>query len=46
MEMNSFIESKQIQPSIDQVFSFNEAPDAFEYLQSAKHFGKVVIAVK
>lgn len=46
MEMNSFIESKQIQPSIDQVFSFDEAPDAFEYLQSAKHFGKVVIAVK
>jgi NADPH:quinone reductase-like Zn-dependent oxidoreductase len=46
IEMNSFIESKQIQPSIDQVFSFDEAPDAFEYLQSAKHFGKVVIAVK
>jgi NADPH:quinone reductase-like Zn-dependent oxidoreductase len=44
--MNSFIESKQIQPSIDQVFSFDEAPSAFEYLQSAKHFGKVVIAVK
>ncbi|MFN9419010.1 MAG: zinc-dependent alcohol dehydrogenase family protein [Pirellula sp.] len=46
IEMNAFIESKQIQPSIDQVFSFDDAPSAFEYLQSAKHFGKVVIALK
>lgn len=46
IEMNAFIESKQIQPSIDQVFSFDYAPSAFEYLQSAKHFGKVVIALK
>ena len=46
IEMNAFIESKQIQPSIDQVFPFDEAPNAFEYLQSAKHFGKVVISVR
>lgn len=43
-EMNAFIESKKMQPTIDRVFAFEDAPKAFEYLQSAKHFGKVVIA--
>jgi NADPH:quinone reductase-like Zn-dependent oxidoreductase len=46
VEMNAFIEAMQLKPTIDQVFSFDNAPSAFEYLQSAKHIGKVVIAVK
>jgi NADPH:quinone reductase-like Zn-dependent oxidoreductase len=32
-------------PVIDQVFAFERAPDAFAYLASGAHFGKVVIRV-
>jgi NADPH:quinone reductase-like Zn-dependent oxidoreductase len=35
----------KIHPVIDSVFAFDEAPDAYKYLQSAKHFGKVVIKI-
>jgi NADPH:quinone reductase-like Zn-dependent oxidoreductase len=34
-----------IEPVIDRVFEFDEAPAAFEYLASAQHFGKVVIRI-
>jgi NADPH:quinone reductase-like Zn-dependent oxidoreductase len=42
--MNRFFEQKKIQPVIDRVFSFEDAPSAFEYLESGQHFGKVVIS--
>ncbi|HIA2402664.1 TPA: zinc-binding dehydrogenase, partial [Burkholderia contaminans] len=32
-------------PVVDRVFGFDEAPQAFAYLQSGQHFGKVVIGV-
>ncbi len=32
-------------PVIDKVFSFEEAVDAYAYLESQKHVGKVVILV-
>ena len=32
-----------VKPVIDQVFSFERAPDAFRSLQAAEHFGKIVI---
>ncbi|KAJ7055292.1 alcohol dehydrogenase superfamily protein [Mycena amicta] len=32
-------------PLVDKVFAFDEAKEAFEYLESQKHVGKVVIAV-
>jgi len=32
-------------PIIDKTFPFDDAAEAFRYLQSAKHFGKVVISV-
>ncbi|MFN7843001.1 MAG: zinc-binding dehydrogenase [Pirellula sp.] len=32
-----------MEPVIDRVFSFEQADAAFEYLYSAKHFGKVVV---
>jgi len=32
-------------PVIDQVFPFDEAPEAFAYLASRQHFGKVVIRI-
>lgn len=35
----------RLQPVIDRVFLFGEAPAAYEYLASGKHFGKIVIAV-
>ncbi len=41
--MNAFIEQHKMKPIIDRVFSFEEAPAAFAYLESGSHFGKVVI---
>lgn len=41
--MNAFIARHQLRPIIDRVFPFDEAPAAFEYLDSGSHFGKVVI---
>jgi len=42
--MNQFLEQNKIQPVIDRVFSFDDAPAAFDYLESGQHFGKVVIS--
>ena len=44
-ELNRAIEANQIEPVIDQVFDFDAAPQAYRYLKSAAHFGKVVIRV-
>ena len=33
-------------PVIDLVFPFGKAREAYEYLQSGQHFGKVVISVE
>jgi NADPH:quinone reductase-like Zn-dependent oxidoreductase len=41
--MNAFIAQHKLKPIIDRVFGFEEAPAAFEYLESGAHFGKVVI---
>jgi len=35
----------RLRPVIDRVFAFEEAPAAFEHLQSQAHFGKVVVRV-
>ncbi len=37
-------ESSQLHPWLDRVFSFDEAINAFQYLDSQKHIGKVVIS--
>lgn len=42
-EMNRAIENADLHPVIDQIFSFSEARQAFEYLATGKHFGKVVL---
>ena len=39
------VEINDIHPVIDRVFRFEETPDAFRYLQSQAHFGKVVISI-
>ncbi len=39
-------ESAQLYPHIDRSFPFEQAQQAYEYLQSQKHIGKVVIELK
>ncbi|MDZ7969853.1 MAG: NAD(P)-dependent alcohol dehydrogenase [Nostoc sp. DedSLP03] len=41
--MNQAMQQHQIKPIIDRVFPFTEAREAYYYLKSAAHFGKVVI---
>jgi NADPH:quinone reductase-like Zn-dependent oxidoreductase len=43
--MNRAIAGGGLKPVIDKVFSFDEAPAAFRHMQSAQHFGKIVIKV-
>jgi NADPH:quinone reductase-like Zn-dependent oxidoreductase len=42
-EVIAFFEEHRIEPVIDRSFTFQEAPQAFDYLKGATHFGKVVI---
>jgi NADPH:quinone reductase-like Zn-dependent oxidoreductase len=35
----------ELRPVIDRTFDFESAPQAYEYLKSAQHFGKVVITI-
>ncbi|MGZ3410625.1 MAG: zinc-dependent alcohol dehydrogenase family protein [Xanthobacteraceae bacterium] len=41
--MNRAISAGGMKPVIDKVFSFDDTPAAFKHLQSAQHFGKIVI---
>jgi NADPH:quinone reductase-like Zn-dependent oxidoreductase len=43
--MNAAITEHQIQPVVDRVFPFVQAAEAYRYLESGAHLGKVVIAV-
>lgn len=43
--MNRAIVLNDIHPVIDRIFAFAEAKEAYRYLQSGAHFGKVVIAM-
>ncbi len=38
-------ERERLRPVVDQVFTFDDSVEAFSYLESAAHFGKVVIEV-
>lgn len=42
-DMNAAISNWQLQPVIDRIFSFDQAPQAYEYLASGGHIGKIVI---
>ncbi|MGL5793233.1 MAG: zinc-dependent alcohol dehydrogenase family protein [Waterburya sp.] len=44
-EMNRAIAAKNIHPIIDKVFPFEQAQQAFGYLDRGLHFGKVAIAI-
>ena len=41
--MNRAMEVAKLKPVIDRVFEFGDARAAYEYLDSARHFGKVVV---
>ena len=43
--MNTALSVTKIKPVIDRVFDFEDAPEALRHLQSAGHFGKIVIRV-
>ena len=43
--MNDAIEMNKLTPLVDRVFPFEEHKEAFLYLQSQKHMGKVVIEI-
>jgi NADPH:quinone reductase-like Zn-dependent oxidoreductase len=43
--MNAFIAEHKLKPVIDRTFDFAHALDAYRYLESGAHFGKVVITV-
>ncbi|GFF29989.1 zinc-type alcohol dehydrogenase-like protein C1773.06c [Aspergillus lentulus] len=45
-EMVQFYEKHQIHPVVNRVFPFEKAKEAFKFLASGAHFGKVVIMVK
>jgi NADPH:quinone reductase-like Zn-dependent oxidoreductase len=40
-----FLGAVNINPVIDRVFAFDEAPLAYEHLKAGRHFGKIVIRV-
>ena len=44
--MNALIEKRKIKPVIDKVYPFAQAHEAYARLESAAHFGKMVIAVE
>jgi len=41
--MNRAIELAKLKPVVDRVFPFSDALSAFRYMETAAHFGKVVI---
>ena len=44
-EMNRAIELNNLKPMIDRTFAFEESREALKYLESAGHFGKIVIEI-
>jgi NADPH:quinone reductase-like Zn-dependent oxidoreductase len=45
LEMNRAFDLHQIRPVIDRVFAFADFPAALKHLESATHFGKIVVRV-
>src|SRR3984885_424696 len=45
MAMNRAVEVSGIKPVIDKVFSFADAPAAYQHMASGAHFGKIVIRI-
>ncbi len=45
-EMNRALVQSRLRPVVDRIFSFEETREAFKTMESASHFGKIVISVK
>lgn len=45
-EMCKAIEYFKMKPVVDKIFNFDDAPSAFEYMNSGSHFGKVCIKME
>lgn len=45
LSMIDFIEGRKLKPIIDQVVPFAKLPEAFQYLESAEQFGKIVVKI-
>ena len=41
--MNAFIAEHQIHPVVDRVFEFEDAPEAFDFMDNGSYLGKIVI---
>jgi len=41
--LNAFIEEHEIEPVVDRVFDFEDAPAAFDFMENGSYFGKIVI---
>jgi NADPH:quinone reductase-like Zn-dependent oxidoreductase len=42
-DMLAAVDVEKIKPVVDKVFTFDDLPKAYQYLDSASHFGKVVV---
>ncbi len=45
LDMNKAISVNKIKPVVDKVFEFDEAREALKHLESASHFGKIVVRI-
>ena len=43
--MVNAIAASRMKPVIDEIFSFDQAKQAFAHMESGAHFGKVAIAI-
>jgi NADPH:quinone reductase-like Zn-dependent oxidoreductase len=41
--LNAFLSVHEIHPVVDRVFSFNDAPSAFDFMKNGSYLGKIVI---
>lgn len=44
-DMNRFIVTTGFEPEIDHIFAFDDAPEAYAYQDSGRHFEKVVVSI-
>jgi NADPH:quinone reductase-like Zn-dependent oxidoreductase len=44
-DLHTALETSKIHPVIDREFTFDQAKEAYAYMQSGQHFGKIVIKV-
>ena len=46
-DMNAFVEAKGVKPFVDErLFGFDEVPDAYRFMEQARHFSKVGIELQ